>query len=113
MNNLGIIKQGDIFPDLPSGELEKPVRGGTRRAARAVLFDADGKVGLSHVANKHYYKLPGGGIDGNEEVIEALKRECREEIGCEIEVMGEVGEIVEHRDKIDLVQTSYCFLAKV
>ncbi|MEK7583414.1 MAG: NUDIX domain-containing protein [Patescibacteria group bacterium] len=113
MNNLGVIKQSDIFPELPDMEVEKGQRGGTRKAARAVLFDSDGNVGLLHVANKHYYKLPGGGIDGNEEVIEALKRECREEIGCEIEVFGEVGEITEHRNKIDLVQTSYCYLANV
>lgn len=33
-----------------------------------------------------YYLLPGGGQEKNETFIDAVKRECREEIGAEIEV---------------------------
>ena len=60
-----------------------------REAARAVVMDAENNVALLRVANKNYYKLPGGGIEVGEDRISALKRECLEEIGCSIEVVGE------------------------
>lgn len=84
-----------------------------RRAARAVVFDADGKVALLHATKNGYYKLPGGGIEGGEAPVDALVRECREEIGCEIEVLSELGEIIEYKKKDNLKQISYAYVARV
>ena len=84
-----------------------------RQAARAVVFDRDGRVALLNVSKKNYHKLPGGGIEAGESVLDALKRECREEIGCEIEVMGEIGEIVEYLKMFNINQTSFCYMAKL
>ena len=84
-----------------------------REAARAVVTDGNGKIALLHVSKKNYYKLPGGGLDEGEDILTALKRECQEEIGCAIEVLGEVGSIVEYRKIFTLKQTSYCYVAKV
>src|SRR3989344_7786927 len=84
-----------------------------REAARAIVRDADGMFALLHVAKDGYYKLPGGGLDGDEDKIAALRRECMEEIGCDVDVTGEVGSIVEYRKFCELKQTSYCFSAKV
>ncbi len=85
-----------------------------RRAARAVVFDENNLVALLPVTKHNYYKLPGGGIEDGEEIIDATKRECMEEIGCEIEIIKELGEILEFRaNQSSLKQTSYCFIAKV
>jgi len=84
-----------------------------RRAARAIVFDQDKNIGLLYVSEHNYHKLPGGGLEGGECIEEALKRECLEEIGCNIEVFGEIGEIIEYRDKWSLKQHSYCYLANV
>lgn len=84
-----------------------------RKAARAVVFDDAGNIGLLHVVNKNYYKLPGGGIDEGEDVFIALKRECREELGVDIEVGSELGQIIEYRTELKLHQESHCFMAKV
>ncbi len=84
-----------------------------RKAARAVVFDKDNKIGLLHVSNKSYYKLPGGGVEEGEDIKIALDRECEEELGVQIEVLNEVGSIVEYRTQHKLHQTSYCFIAKV
>lgn len=85
----------------------------TREAARAVVLDEGNKVALLYVVKENYYKLPGGGIEGPEDKQTALKRECLEEIGCEVEIVDEVGMIIEYRKMFELKQTSYCYLARV
>jgi 8-oxo-dGTP pyrophosphatase MutT (NUDIX family) len=84
-----------------------------REAVRAIVFDEDGKIALLHVTKENYYKLPGGGIEDNEDKMKALERECLEEIGCNIEVINEIGFIIEYRRIFNLKQTSYCYLAKI
>ena len=83
-----------------------------RKAARAVVFDSENRIGLMHVKNLNYYKLPGGGIEQGEDIKIALDRECEEELGVEIEIIKEIGSIVEYRAQFKLHQTSYCFLAR-
>jgi len=84
-----------------------------REAARAVVIDQDGKIAMLHVSKENYYKLPGGGVKEGEDILIALDRECKEEIGCEIEVLSELGMITEYRKIFGLKQTSYCYMAKL
>lgn len=84
-----------------------------RKGARAVLFDEKQMVPLLFVSKKNYHKLPGGGVDEGETLSEALARECLEEVGCEIDVNGDVGVIIEFRSEWKLKQTSYCYFGKI
>lgn len=84
-----------------------------RSTARAIVLDEENHVGLLYVSSKNYYKLPGGGVEEDESLEEALKRECLEELGTEIFVVDEVGIIVEYREFERVHQTSHCFVAKV
>lgn len=102
---LKTIRDEDLF-DLPS---DRPAIYRRREAARAVLFDDDGKIGLLFVSKENYHKLPGGGIESGEDKLAALKREVLEELGCAIKVHAEVGRICEYRNEHDLFQESYCY----
>ncbi len=84
-----------------------------REAARGIVLDDDGKVGVLHVSKNNYYKLAGGGIDEGEDKITAFKRECLEELGCEVQVVGELGMVEEWRKVFSLHQYSYCYIGKV
>lgn len=84
-----------------------------REAARAVVIDNEGKIALLHVSKEKYYKLPGGGLEGTEDRLVALRRECQEEIGCDVEVIEEIGYVTEYRKIFSLKQTSFCYLTKV
>ena len=84
-----------------------------REAARAVVFDENGKVGLLYVSKFNHYKLPGGGIETGEDKRQALDREVEEELGVEVEVLDEVGAVIEYRDRFKQHQISFCFTAKV
>ena len=109
MNTILTITHQDFFHDSPRLDTDT-FR--IREAARAVVVDENGRVALLKVGKHSYHKLPGGGIDEGEDKIEALSREFIEEIGCDANVIAELGAIVELRDKWELKQTSYCYLAK-
>lgn len=83
-----------------------------RKAARAVLINGNRQVALLHVVKDGYYKLPGGGIEGDETIQEALKREVLEEVGADIEITHDIGMILEYRDLFEQLQISYSFLGK-
>lgn len=106
MNHLLTIKDKDFGLDNPSPDVYLE-----REASRAIVFDGDNNVALLHSTNYHYHKLPGGGIEGGEDMMDALRREISEEIGCEIKNIRELGIIEEYRNKFALHQTSYCFIA--
>jgi len=110
MELLKTIKEEEAYPGSKPSEPEKWV---ARRAARAVVFDTENKVALLHVSNHNFYKLPGGGIEESETIEEALTRECLEEIGCKVTKGGELGRVLEYRNKIGIEQESYCFLAQL
>ena len=44
-------------------DMEKPQ---LRKGARGIVIREDGKIAIFNKANKHEYKLPGGGIEENE-----------------------------------------------
>lgn len=81
-----------------------------RKAARGVVH-RDGVVALLHVAAHNYYKLPGGGLEGAEDYARGFTRECLEEIGREVTVTHELGEIHEYRRMYQKHQISYCYVA--
>jgi ADP-ribose pyrophosphatase YjhB (NUDIX family) len=83
-----------------------------RKAARAIILDKD-KIALMKVSKRGYHKLPGGGIDENEKILEALEREIMEETGCIAEVQKELGIIIEHRTRLELLHINYCYIANL
>lgn len=107
MKLLKTIKDVDVF-----GEASKKPILKERKAARAVALNEENKIGMLYVSKYDYYKIPGGGIEGKEDIKETLNRECLEEIGRHIIVVGEIGIIREYREKFNLKQDSYCYLAK-
>jgi 8-oxo-dGTP diphosphatase len=98
----------------PRGVTDEEARGySLRTAMRAIVLDNENNIALLHVTKRGYYKLPGGGVDEGEDTMKALKRECKEEIGCDIEIVGEVGTTVEYWKEDVEKQTSHCFIAKL
>ena len=52
----------------------------------AVIYNKDlSKVLLFNVEGRNFYMLPGGRIEELEESIDTIKREIKEEIGCDVQ----------------------------
>ena len=84
-----------------------------RKSARVILLNSEGKMATQYLKTYNYHKLPGGGVDAGESLEEALKREVREEVGCDCEIVRPVGMTIEYRNKYMLLHVSYCYVAEV
>ena len=69
-----------------------------RKTARAILLNSKGQICLTHERAPGFHLLPGGGIDPGESVRDAVVRECLEEAGAKIEILGELGMTIEYRN---------------
>lgn len=107
MNNVILTLDQNVID--PNASVEDRAHYQIRHAARAVLKDENGRVALMFAGQRQYYKLPGGGIDEGEDVLEALARELLEETGCTAKVTGEIGIVEEWRNFEELHQISYAF----
>ena len=89
-----------------------------RPIARAILMNSEGKIAIHRIfrddqfCKQGYYETPGGGIDEGETPEEACKRECREEIGCEIEIIKEIAYVEDAYNLIGRKNQNHYFLAK-
>lgn len=58
-----------------------------KMSVHAVIVDSESRVlQLRQTYGDLAWGLPGGAVDPGETVLDTLRRECREEIGCEITV---------------------------
>lgn len=81
-----------------------------RTAVRILVEDFEGNIAL---CGPRHQLLPGGGVDEGESLEVAAIRECREEIGCKVEILEEIGTAEEYRDHGNRKQITHCFVAKI
>lgn len=89
----------------------------SRPSARAVIIK-DGKIAMVYSKKYNYYKFPGGGIEADESMEDALIREVLEETGlCVIrDSIREYGQVhrIQRGTKEDIfIQDNYYFLCCV
>lgn len=105
-----IVKLTDEDIGLPKKELSNPI---IRYGARGIVINYDGKIAIFNKIKKNEYKLPGGGLIGDETPREAFVREILEETGCNISKIEELGLAVEEKGQTNFRQVSHVFQANV
>ncbi|PTB37563.1 hypothetical protein M441DRAFT_60751 [Trichoderma asperellum CBS 433.97] len=84
-----------------------------RYAVRIVALNPLGDVAIIYVKRGNYLKLPGGGIEINEDHHNAAQREVEEETGAVVSLRGTGCIATTEEFRSDLHQISYCYLADV
>ncbi len=105
-----------IFKDIHDKDIfenyTKPSNGYTLRpTVKGIILDNQNNIAL--LKARGHYLLPGGGVKSGESDHEALQRECAEEIGCNIDVIKEVGTSNQYRNKSMKQYEVIFYVAKV
>jgi len=111
MKLISEITDKDIGTDVESGYFGNQYT--IRKASRIIILNDENKIAILNVAKKQFHKLPGGGIEEGEDIVEALKREVLEEVGANIDIKDEVGMVIEYKNDYLQIEFSYCYFGKV
>jgi 8-oxo-dGTP diphosphatase len=84
-----------------------------RYSVRVVAVQESGKIALIHVKDGDYYKLPGGGMEKDEDHSKTALREAQEETGAIISIRDGVCIATTEEFRFHLHQISYVYVADV
>lgn len=90
----------------------------TRLIARAFVIDERGYFALHRVyrddifGKQAYFETPGGGVEAGETPEQAIRRECQEELGEEVEIIELLGEVVDAYNLIRRRNRNLYFLCR-
>lgn len=90
----------------------------TRKIARCVVFNENNEIALLKLygddifGHRDYYETPGGGVEENENILDALRREMLEEVGAIIDEIRPIGIVNDFYNLINRENINYYFLAK-
>jgi len=89
-----------------------------REAGRGVTFAKNNKLLMVYSTKRGDFKFPGGGVQKGETHEDALKREVAEECGLKIDLIKELGKVIEYKKarerSYDIFQmNSYYYICSV
>ena len=103
-----------VFRDVDFGledvEIKEPKK---RMIVRGIIVDQSGAVAVFNKRVENDYRLPGGVIKDGESPEETFLKEIKREIGCEIEIIEDIGIVEEHIGQDDIVQETYVYVGRV
>jgi 8-oxo-dGTP pyrophosphatase MutT (NUDIX family) len=113
MEIIATITEADVYKEREPTPKES--YGPLRKTSRVALFDEHNNVALHYYSTNGGYFMIGGGVEDGESIEDALIREVKEEVGCKIKNVKELGIIIEHGvgKEIKHTQENYCFIAEV
>lgn len=89
-----------------------------RKVARGIVLDEENRVAIHHIyrndmfCDQHYFETPGGGVDEGEDFEQAFCRECREELGYEVEIICPLCDVHDFYNLIQRENHNRFFLAR-
>ena len=110
MEYLGLIED-NIYPIT---EIKR-----TRETVRVILVNSNKEIGLIHIkgidkfGNRDHYETLGGGVENNEELLDTLHREVKEEAGYLIKNIKEIAYIDIQYNLLNRIDRGYFFYAEI
>jgi ADP-ribose pyrophosphatase YjhB (NUDIX family) len=94
MSYITTLSDKDVFPKKETAEIKEWT---LRKTVKIIIVNEEGKIALVTNPVHNCFLLPGGGIDGDEEIFVAADRESREEALCSIMNPKVFGVVQEYR----------------
>lgn len=107
MEPLETLRDADLFEN----PVEEPKFYARRRTSKGIVLDDDGNVAFLSVRGHGLF--PGGGVEKDESIEDALIRECKEEIGCSVIPILYLGQYDQYRALQAKKYEVYFFVAYV
>ena len=89
-----------------------------RQVVRAVVVDADGTYYFNRAVRDDDFgvstiiETAGGGVEAGEDLHTAIRRELREELGAEVEILAEVGTVSDYYNLIHRHNINHFYLCR-
>ena len=109
----------EIRLSLTDGEWEFTYTDHARRVVRAIVFDDEGYFYFVRAERDDDFgrarviETAGGGVEGDEELEVAIRRELREELGAEVEVICKIGVVSDYYNLIHRHNINNYYLCRV
>ena len=109
----------ELFINLQDDQWEFDYIDHDRTVVRAIVFDEEDKFYFVRAARDDYFgkatliETSGGGVEENEELLDAIKRELKEELGVEVDVVCKIGVVSDYYNLIHRHNINNYFLCKV
>ena len=89
-----------------------------RQIVRAIVFDDEGWLYFTRATRDDHFgkatliETSGGGVEQGEDLLSAIHRELREELGAEVEVVAKIGVISDYYNLIHRHNVNHYFLCR-
>ena len=90
-----------------------------RKIVRGIVYNDNFEIALVKCeftdifGERDLFETPGGGVEKGETLINAFKREIKEEVGAEIEYIEEIGRVVDFYNLIHRKNNNHYYLAHI
>ena len=109
----------ELFINLQDDQWEFDYIDHDRTVVRAIVFDEEDKFYFVRAVRDDDFgkatliETSGGGVEENEELLDAVKRELKEELGVEVDVVCKIGVVSDYYNLIHRHNINNYFLCKV
>lgn len=109
----------ELYLELRDEEWQFDYTDHTRQIVRAIVFDDDGYFYFVRADRDDIFakavviETSGGGVEGDEDLDKAIKRELSEELGAEVEVITKIGVVSDYYNLIHRHNINNYYLCRV
>ena len=111
--------EAELFLELQDGEWPLTYTDHDRMIARAIVFDEAGDLYFVRAIRNDAFgpatliETSGGGVEAGEDLVSAIRRELKEELGAEVDVLSKIGVVSDYYNLIHRHNINHYFLCKI
>ena len=108
----------ELYLELKDNEWPFTYTDHDRQIARAIVFDDHGYLYFTRATRDDHFgkatliETSGGGVERGEDLLSAIHRELREELGAEVEVVAKIGVVSDYYNLIHRHNVNHYYLCR-